>query len=273
MAVQLYDLYDQLTALTHWKEVDLKQRKFGRSVCFPDLLPWLTGQNFCIVLAVFAQVQASDPTAVLPITSLSRQTIEINEKLTESSQLLERKWTVFDSIMKTNLIIEPVPESRHQEFIDFFYRDFFPREPLALASGLAGKTNPKTKETFAGWLRDGVSLVIIDPESNQIVAGALNCLLKKTEILFDPDYSCMEKEDRVIWKFLDHLDTAYDPFDRLQVDCGMELVFLCVRDSHAGQGLARRLAEETIATAGRLGIPFIKSNPSTPGKIQLSSMY
>nr|CAH0113729.1 unnamed protein product [Daphnia galeata] len=166
--------------------------------------------------------------------------------------------------MKTCLAIEPLSENRHQEFIQFIYREFFPREPLALASGLAGKTNPKTIETFIQWMRQGVSLVVVDPESNQIVAGALNCFVNKSQVLFDVDSSCMEDEDRCIWKFLDYLEIGYDVFEQLQVDRGMELVFLCVQSTHAGQGLARRLTEETIATAHRIGMPFIKTNPSTP---------
>lgn len=169
--------------------------------------------------------------------------------------------------MDSCLNIEPLSENRHQEFIEFIYQDFFPREILALASGLARKTNPKTVETFTEWLLQGVSLVVIDPESNQIVAGALNCLLKKSEILFDDDYSCMEKEDRCIWKFLDELETGYNVFDQLKVDCGLELVFLCVKEKYTGQGLARRLTEETIALANRLDMPFIKTNPSTPSKL------
>lgn len=166
--------------------------------------------------------------------------------------------------MKTCLAIEPLSENRHQEFIQFIYREFFPREPLALASGLAGKTNPKTIETFIEWMKQGVSLVVIDSQSNQIVAGALTCFLNKSEVLFDNDYSCMEEEDSSIWRFLDYLETGYDVFQQFQVDRGMELVFLCVHQAYTGQGLARRLTEETIATARRLEIPFIKSNPSTP---------
>lgn len=167
--------------------------------------------------------------------------------------------------MKMCLAVEPLSKDRHQEFIEFIYREFFPREPLALASGLAGKTNPKTIETFIQWMNQGISLVVIDPESNQIVAGALNCYLNQSEVLFDVDYSCLEKEDRCIWKFLDHLEIGYNLFEKLQVDTGMELVFLCVRQSHTGRGLARQLTEETIASAHRLGMPFIKSNPTTPG--------
>ncbi|XP_046650337.1 uncharacterized protein LOC124341323 isoform X1 [Daphnia pulicaria] len=167
--------------------------------------------------------------------------------------------------MKTCLaIVEPLTETRHQEFIDFIYREFFPREPLALASGLAGKTNPKTIETFVQWMGQGVSLVAIDPESDRIVAGALNCFVNKAQDLFDVDYSCMEEEDRCIWKFLDQLEIGYDIFEQLKVDRGMELVFLCVQATHTGQGLARRLTEETIAVAHRIGMPFIKTNPSTP---------
>lgn len=167
--------------------------------------------------------------------------------------------------MKKCLTVEPLAESRHQEFIEFIYREFFPREPLALASGLAAKSNPKTVDTFVQWMHQGVSLVITDPETNRIIAGALNCLLKKSDLLFDVDYSCMEEEDKCIWMFLDHLEVGYNVFEELKVDSGMELVFLCVNESHTGQGLARRLTEETIAMARLRGIPFIKSNPSTPG--------
>ena len=173
------------------------------------------------------------------------------------------------SIMKMCLSIEPLSEERHQEFIEFIYREFFPREPLALASGLANKTNPNTIETFVQWMNQGISLVVIDPESNQIVAGVLNCYLHKSDDMVD--YNCLEKEDRCIWQFLDHLEIDYNVFEQLQVDSGIELVFLCVQQSHTGRGLARRLTEETIKSAQRLGMPFIKTNPSTPGKNKINN--
>jgi predicted GNAT family acetyltransferase len=53
----------------------------------------------------------------------------------------------------------------------------------------------------------------------------------------------------------------------------MELVFLCVQATHTGQGLARRLTEETIAVAHRIGMPFIKTNPSTPGTFNCNNSF
>jgi len=78
------------------------------------------------------------------------------------------------------------------------------------------------------------------------------------------DFSCLAPEDRVIWSFLEHLEKDYNAFEKLGVERGMELVFLCVAEEFLGLGLARRLTEETIALARRHKLPFIKSNPTTP---------
>jgi len=95
------------------------------------------------------------------------------------------------------------------------------------------------------------------------VGIALNCLLEKSnETLMD--FSCLATEDRVIWSFLEHLEEDYNAFEKLGVERGMELVFLCVSEEFLGLGLARLLTEETIALARRNKFPFIKSNPTTP---------
>lgn len=167
--------------------------------------------------------------------------------------------------MESSLVVQPVPQERYDEFMSFIYSDFFPREPLALASGLASKTNDGTIASFKQWLHDGLSLMVVDPDSDKIVAGTLSSLFSKQEPLFD-DYSCMADEDRCIWQFLDHLKEGYDVFEELGVDQGMELVFVCVAESHVGRGLARRLTEETIQIAKSRGLPFIKSYPASPGK-------
>lgn len=168
--------------------------------------------------------------------------------------------------MEDRCEISPVPKERYREFVDFFYSEFFPREPLALASGLAEKTNSGTVDTFMEWLDQQLSLAIIDSETNQIVAGVLNCYLKKSETLFDSEYSCMQSEDRVIWTFLDHLEEGIDVFEEAKADIGMELVFLCVRSGFEKRGFARRLTEATTELAKQLKIRFIKSNPTAPGK-------
>lgn len=163
-------------------------------------------------------------------------------------------------------VISRVPKERHGEFVDFFYREFFPREPLALASGLAAKTNPGTIDTFMQWLNQDLSMAVIDSETNhQFVAGVLNCTLNKTETLFDSDYSCMQPEDRCIWTFLDRLEAGYSVFDEMKSDSGMELVFLCVKSGFEKKGLARRLTQATIELAKQRDLHFIKTNPTTPG--------
>ena len=78
------------------------------------------------------------------------------------------------------------------------------------------------------------------------------------------DFSCLAPEDRVIWSFLEYLEKDYNAFEKLGVESGMELVFLCVAEDLKGMGLARRLTEETIALARRHKLSFIKSNPTTP---------
>lgn len=91
-----------------------------------------------------------------------------------------------------------MPESRFEEALDFIYKEFFPREVLAIASGLDRKTNPGTTATFLKWLHQGLSVAIVDKANEGRIAGlALNCLLEKSEIIMD--HSCLEWEDRVIW--------------------------------------------------------------------------
>ena len=96
------------------------------------------------------------------------------------------------------LEVESVPERRFDEVIEFIYKNFFPREVLAIASGLDRKTNPNTTETFIQWLHQGLSLVVVDKANNdRLAAVALNCFVDKSQVIMED--SCLEKEDRVIW--------------------------------------------------------------------------
>jgi len=166
-----------------------------------------------------------------------------------------------------DFVIEHVSEKRHLEFLDLVYQEFFPREVLAIASGLGTKTNPGTIQRFTEWLHQNYSIAVVDPKTDRIVAVVLNCLVDKGQSVID--HSALAPEDQVIWNFLDGLDAGYDIFENLKVDNGLELVFLCVHPDYIGKGLARLLTEETISLARSRGVPFIKSNPTTPATCHL----
>lgn len=171
--------------------------------------------------------------------------------------------------MENRYILSPVPKERNREFVDFFYVEFFPREPMALASGLAENTNPDTIDSFVEWVNQDLSLAVIDSETDEIVAGVLNCTLNKSPSPFASDYSCMQPEDRCIWMFLDNLEKDCDLFAEMGTNSGMELLFLCVKSGFEKRGFARCLTEATIDLAKQRNFGFIKTNPTTPGNNDL----
>ena len=168
------------------------------------------------------------------------------------------------------VVIEIVQEERYEEFVDFIYREFFPRERLAIASGLDRKPYLGLRHKYLQWLADGVSLVAIDRQTDRIVGAVFNLVLERWSVPLSPsDYDDMSPENRNIWTFLDLLEKDYNIFDNVSGQRGLELLFLCVQQSHCGLGLARQLTERTIQLATTSRMSFIKSNPSTAATCHL----
>jgi len=174
--------------------------------------------------------------------------------------------------MEDHLSLCLVEEDRYDEFMDHISRDFFPRESLALGSGLVkNHTADEVREVFGQYLSHGISLAVIDRRTDRIVATALNRFVDQS----DPPPSAQDIQElppelQSIFAFLAHLEDGYDVYEQCGAQRGIELLFLCVQDGYGGRGIARKLTEETIDLAAKQSdVAFVESNPTAPATCHL----
>lgn len=166
-------------------------------------------------------------------------------------------------VMGDNLITTIAPESRYDEFVDYVFNDFFPRESLALSSGLMEQLNDDFRVFIEKWLSEGISLITIDSSTDQIVGICLNYVLDESSG-FPTDQSDTDEIqplDRII-SFLNHLEEGYDAKEKFGNQTGMELLFLGTKEGYSGRGIARNLAEKAMELARTKQIGFIQCNPT-----------
>ena len=167
--------------------------------------------------------------------------------------------------MGDSLIIATVEENRYGECTDFLFKEFFPRESLAMSSGLDKEPDFKFGEQMKEWLREDISFIAIDSSTDQIVGICLNYILEKRQSNSSPtdESSSVGPTLNRIFSFLSHLEEGYDAYEQLGAQRGMELLFLCVKEGYGGRGIARKLTENAIELARTKQLEFIQSNPTT----------
>jgi len=167
--------------------------------------------------------------------------------------------------MDNSWVITTVKEDRYDEFINFIYKDFFPRESLIKTSGLDIKLDPKFHKQMETWLRDDISLIAIDLSTEQIIGICYNYITEKHSSSPQADESSSNETqipDNIV-SFLNYLQEGYNIYKELGVERGMELHYLGVKEGYGGCGIARKLTEKTIELARTKRLEFIQSTPST----------
>jgi len=167
--------------------------------------------------------------------------------------------------MDDHLTFTIVGKERYGDVVDFVYKDFFSRETLAQCIGLDLKPISKFNLDINNWLSHGVSLVAIDPRTDQIVGICVNYIMADDDEPIETESRKLER----IFKFLGHLEEDYNVHERLGVQRGMELLFLGVKEEYCGRGIARKLAEKAIELARSQGIEFIVTNPTAAATCHL----
>lgn len=156
--------------------------------------------------------------------------------------------------------VQVIGEDRYEECLDFLYEHFFPHEHLAIGTGLDKRPNYAARPLYLSFLREGLSVAVVDESSGRIVAAAVNFAVRQHQPYVD--YRTMPSENAVIWSFLETFEKDYDIFSEMQASQGVELCFLSVHPQFGGRGFAQRVTEGTIQVARQSGFGFIQSNPS-----------
>lgn len=173
--------------------------------------------------------------------------------------------------MAQRFVIKRAEESQFPEIIDFLMDHFFPRERINVASGYASerrKDDVESRQRYTRRLEDGVSLIAVDPESNKLAGVCMNVIARRS----GEPHPSMEHASRsmsAVWTFCETLEAAFNVFDALNVDKGIDLRFLCVAEEFSGLGLGRRLINETIDIARALNLPFLQSLPTAAASAHL----
>ena len=171
----------------------------------------------------------------------------------------------------SDLVLETAKPSHFQAIIDFLYVEFYPRERLSFTSGLTRGTYWNLVDLITEFLKQGISLVLRDPnDSDEIIGIAINCIATGSDEFSYLYPDIVVRGQRAIWSIIQQLENAFDPFDGATgKKRGLEIYYLGVKESHSRQGLARRLAEETLRLAANNKIDFIHTTPSSPATVHL----
>ena len=156
--------------------------------------------------------------------------------------------------------VEIVQEDRYEQVLNHLYEHFFPHEHLAIGTGLDKRPNHAARPLYLSFLREGLSVCIVDERSDAIVAVAVNFAVRQHQPYVN--YHSMPAENAVIWSFLEKFEDEYDIYEATQACQGVELCFLSVHPQFSGRGFAQRVTERTIQVAGERGFGFVQSNPS-----------
>ena len=170
-------------------------------------------------------------------------------------------------------IIKTPGEELYGAVIDLILQDFRMRERMNVCSGATSFKQPENNselefEVYRGWLKQGVSLVMLDPRNGLIIGVALNNIVSKSGNSFEITPS-MPLRQRFFYTVVNDLESGVDIFEELQTDQGMDLTLLSVREEYSGRGFGRKLAEETIMLAKKLEFKFVQSIPTAPQTIHL----
>ncbi|CAG4950534.1 unnamed protein product [Colias eurytheme] len=130
--------------------------------------------------------------------------------------------------------------------------------------------NPKAAEELlelcADAALDGVSLVAVDTDTDQVVAVAFNKIQVQTSSASEKAFfeifaeeRCEEEAARSLIQFMAIVDGRCNLFEKYGVDCSYEIMFLATLREHRHKGLAKDLCKASIEVAKQ-----VKHGPIAP---------
>nr|XP_022915276.1 uncharacterized protein LOC111425466 isoform X2 [Onthophagus taurus] len=137
--------------------------------------------------------------------------------------------------------------------LEVMRKSFFIDENVCIAVELY-KYPKAAKELEALCVRaakDGASIVAIDKKTNQVIGAAFN----KMQIKGNPEDShyfetfastLKEPASKSLVMFMKEADESYNLFEKCDVDCLLEIMFLATLKEYRGKGIAKKLCEATI---------------------------
>ncbi|XP_072396820.1 arylalkylamine N-acetyltransferase 1-like [Diabrotica undecimpunctata] len=155
----------------------------------------------------------------------------------------------------------PIPSSRFEEVLGHL-RQSFPDEPLNASVGLSlhGKPCPLLEKYDLLTMQEGMSIMALDTETNEIAGVLLNGICRRGDI--EKSLENMKTIDSVpyhrIFGLLNGVNKEIDLFTRYNVEEIFELRILSVEPKYRGRGLAKELFSRSEGIARKHGLKLMK---------------
>ncbi|KAL3266544.1 hypothetical protein HHI36_010712 [Cryptolaemus montrouzieri] len=156
---------------------------------------------------------------------------------------------------------EPIQESRYNEILEYL-KHHFHDEPLNVAVGLfkKGQTCERLEDYDLNTMKDGLSLVALDPETGRIAGAILNGISHRGDVEQELEkMKCIDdiKFHRLMGLLFTH-NADVELFKKYHVEKIFELRILSVDADFRGKGLAQKLVEKSEELAKEQGFTLLK---------------
>lgn len=147
---------------------------------------------------------------------------------------------------QSSLFYEDATPEDYDELLPFLLQHFCSREPLSMSLHMTDEDSVVwVKCGMAGWLASGVSVVARDADTRSLVGCVFgNVLTKGDKGTFDVGDGITNQKAKVLLAITVELEMAVNLFEHYCVEKVLELAMFTVIETHARQGVGRRLVEE-----------------------------
>ncbi|XP_044749553.1 arylalkylamine N-acetyltransferase-like 2 [Coccinella septempunctata] len=161
---------------------------------------------------------------------------------------------------------ELLEECRYNDVLEYL-KNHFHDEPLNVAVGLfkKGQTCELLENYDLQTMKDGYSLVAIDPETGKIAGAMLNGISRRGDV--EQDLEGMKSIDDIKFHRLMGLLFSHNAearlFQRYNVEKIFELRILSVDSDHRGKGLGQTLVKKSEELARQHGFTLLKADATS----------
>lgn len=151
----------------------------------------------------------------------------------------------------------------HATIWKLMIEEFYPKTPLNLHLGSTSEAD--VAEEFAlppGLFEQGVSLVVEDTDTKEIVAARVSSVVPRSSakvhpLVGDPELGAKYPKDSAVYRVLTHAASSVDVYQHYNVDTVVDFKYLVVKQAMCGRNIAKHLIEFSIQVARAKGIPVV----------------
>ncbi|CAK9825191.1 Arylalkylamine N-acetyltransferase 1 [Anthophora retusa] len=150
----------------------------------------------------------------------------------------------------------------YENVTDFMLESYYKYEPVFINMGMQGSEPSEIWRTILYRQVKGGLSIIAENRENCIIGAALNCITIKNdaEHIYDLARCCACGRDRDVIQFFGYVAETPKIFERYCVDVIFQQASLAVSHDFQGQGVARRLIQESWLLARDCGYRLFRWN-------------